>query len=113
MGDSVNEVERPGNRKGSPLRDAGESKGNTASFPQDSPLVDRVSEPCIIFHDPHGIHDVYNGITIKRDHNSLINSDLAIVAPIGNGILRFEDTGVFNGACCLKCHGLNHGPKTY
>jgi hypothetical protein len=29
------------------------------------------------------------------------------------GQLRFEDRGTFRGACYLRCHNVNHNPKTY
>jgi hypothetical protein len=29
------------------------------------------------------------------------------------GLLKFESRGVFKGACYLRCHYIEHNPKTY
>ncbi len=65
--------------------------------------------PCSVCHDSHGISN-FQGNAINN--SNLINFDLSVVSPV-NGIIRFEDTGLFSGTCYLNCHGKIHNPKSY
>lgn len=42
-----------------------------------------------------------------------INFDTAIVDSNPNGILKFEDLGIFKVSCWLSCHGKKHSVKQY
>lgn len=78
------------------------------SFKEHRLHIQSASSSCSTCHDPHGIH----GGTATNNYN-LVNFDLAIVGPSGNGIVRFESTGTFRGRCYLSCHGKSHDPKNY
>jgi len=62
--------------------------------------------PCNACHDPHGISSS-QGTTSNNTH--LINFDVSIVSPDGNGRMRFVDGGINSGYCQLKCHDKMHG----
>ncbi len=64
---------------------------------------------CSVCHDPHGISNLQGN---SVNNSNLINFDVSVVSPV-NGILRFEDTGLFSGTCYLSCHGKVHNPKSY
>ena len=66
--------------------------------------------PCSTCHDPHGISSTQGNST---NNSHLINFDINTVTPNRNGDLYFEDRGVFQGACYLKCHNHQHTPSTY
>jgi predicted CXXCH cytochrome family protein len=66
--------------------------------------------PCNTCHDPHGIN---NAQVSTSDHSHLINFDISIVQPNGNGELRFVDNGDFAGQCYLECHNHNHNGSGY
>ena len=66
--------------------------------------------PCSACHDPHGI-SATQGDSVNNSH--LINFDLTIVEPDGQGRMIFEDTGLFSGKCSLLCHGDTHDEKAY
>ena len=70
----------------------------------------RLSTPCNVCHDPHGISGTQGNST---NNSKLINFDTSVVSPNRSGILRFESTGTFAGRCYLSCHGKEHNPKTY
>lgn len=70
----------------------------------------RLSTPCNVCHDPHGISATQGNST---NNSKLINFDTSVVSPNRSGILRFESTGTFSGRCYLSCHGMNHNPKSY
>ncbi len=65
-------------------------------------IVD-IQAPCTACHDPHGVASA----------SHLINFDKTIVFPDDKGIIRYESRGRFAGACFLKCHNVNHSPRTY
>jgi predicted CXXCH cytochrome family protein len=65
---------------------------------------------CSVCHDPHGISVTQGNST---NNSNLINFDTTIVLPDSQGRLFYEDTGLFNGRCFLKCHGDNHEPEEY
>ncbi|MEZ5063778.1 MAG: cytochrome c3 family protein [bacterium] len=64
--------------------------------------------PCSACHDPHGVRVGGGG----GDHTHLINFDTSIVSP-RNGVLEFNDNGLFHGSCTLSCHGESHSNETY
>lgn len=66
--------------------------------------------PCSACHDAHGISNT-QGNAINNAH--LINFDLNIVQPDGQGRLHYLKTGPFGGSCFLNCHGASHGPSRY
>ena len=70
----------------------------------------RLSTPCNVCHDPHGI-SASQGNSINN--SKLINFDTSVVSPSSSGRLYFESTGTFSGTCYLSCHGKNHNPKSY
>ena len=80
------------------------------SFPKHSlHLEDEI--PCSACHDAHGI-SLAQGDSTNNSH--LINFDISIVSSDStNGLLQFEDTGVFSGRCFLKCHNKEHSPLSY
>lgn len=80
------------------------------SFPAHRRHVEGEGASCSVCHDPHGISALQTGAS---DHTHLINFDLDVVSPDGNGELRFEDRGDRRGACFLSCHGQEHGPLEY
>lgn len=80
-----------------------------ASFSEHRKHIEGADTSCSTCHDPHGIH---GGNT--TNNSSLINFDIAVVAPpAGGGTLRFEDQGNFAGRCYLRCHNKNHNPLSY
>lgn len=70
----------------------------------------RLSTPCNVCHDPHGVSATQGNAT---NNSKLINFDTSVVSPTRGGVLRFESRGRFSGACYLNCHGKEHNPKTY
>ncbi|MEW6599617.1 MAG: cytochrome C, partial [Nitrospirota bacterium] len=68
------------------------------------------NSPCSACHDPHGISSI-QGTPSNNSH--LINFDVTIVQPNSQGLLRFEDLGIFSGQCYLSCHGTDHNPGVY
>ncbi len=64
---------------------------------------------CSVCHDSHGISGLQGN---SVNNSNLINFDVNVVSPV-NGILKFEDTGLFSGTCYLSCHGVIHNPKSY
>ena len=87
-----------------------ESILNDESFPEHSEHVESEDAPCSACHDPHGI-SASQGTATNNSH--LINFDLNIVSPNGDGQLEFVDFGNFRGSCALNCHGEEHDPKVY
>ncbi len=69
-----------------------------------------LSTPCNVCHDPHGISTAQGN---SLNNSKLINFDISVVSPNASGQLRFESTGTFSGRCYLRCHGVNHNPKSY
>ncbi|RMG47194.1 MAG: hypothetical protein D6718_04235 [Acidobacteria bacterium] len=80
------------------------------SFKKHRLHIDGENASCTVCHDPHGVSATQGNAT---ENSHLINFDVDIVSPSNSGQLRFEDRGVFHGACFLTCHGKNHDPKTY
>jgi nitrate reductase cytochrome c-type subunit len=66
--------------------------------------------PCSACHDSHGVSNT-QGNPVNNSH--LMNFDLTIVRPNGQGHLRFEKLGRFNGQCYLNCHGKEHVATQY
>ncbi len=85
--------------------------GNSNSFQTKIHKKHIVKEhtPCSVCHDSHGI-SITQGNSVNN--SNLINFDRNVVSPV-NGIIRFEDTGLFSGSCYLSCHGKIHNPKFY
>ncbi len=79
-----------------------------ASFGQHGRHIPKVS--CSTCHDPHGISAAQGNAT---NNSNLINFDTNVVLPNSNGLLYFEDLGLFTGQCYLKCHNHNHKPSSY
>ncbi|MCF6364770.1 MAG: hypothetical protein L3J35_01065 [Bacteroidales bacterium] len=71
-------------------------------------IVD-LNTSCSVCHDSHGVSS-FQGNSVNN--SNLINFNVSIVSP-ADGILRFEDTGLFSGTCYLTCHGKVHNPKSY
>ncbi|MEF9426041.1 MAG: hypothetical protein L0956_02290 [Candidatus Mariimomonas ferrooxydans] len=82
---------------------------NDESFLHRSHLED-AKAPCSACHDAHGISSTQGNFT---NNSHLINFDITIVQPDSLGRLQFQDTGTFTGQCFLRCHGINHTPKSY
>ena len=81
------------------------------SFSQHDKHISGEEAPCSACHDPHGI-SLTKGNPINNSH--LINFDVSIVGPNGNGDLFFEDGVVpFSGRCSLLCHGEDHAGEKY
>ncbi len=72
-------------------------------------IVDQ-NTPCSVCHDPHGISNS-QGNSFNNSH--LINFDITVVRPDGQGRLQFEDLGRLRGQCFLTCHGEVHSPERY
>ncbi|MCX6154511.1 MAG: multiheme c-type cytochrome [Candidatus Kapabacteria bacterium] len=64
---------------------------------------------CSTCHDSHGISSSQGNST---NNSHLINFNTSIVSAY-NGVLRYDDTGVYHGRCTLVCHGKAHDPYTY
>jgi hypothetical protein len=80
------------------------------SFSEHGRHIVEQSTPCSVCHDPHGISSTQG----NSDNNShLINFDVDVVSPGSNGLLAFEDMGLFAGRCHLTCHGVDHASKEY
>lgn len=82
---------------------------NDESFPKHSLHLEN-EIPCSACHDAHGISSAQGNST---NNTHLINFDTSIVSADVNGILQFEDEGVFSGECFLNCHGREHSPLSY
>lgn len=80
------------------------------SFEEHEKHIVEENAPCSACHDPHGI-SASQGDATTNSH--LINFDINIVSPNAAGELRFEDRGLFAGACYLNCHGEEHDPEEY
>ena len=80
------------------------------SFSEHSKHIVEEDTPCSACHDPHGISSL-QGNSINNSH--LINFDLTIARPNGQGRLEFQDLGRFTGQCFLNCHGEEHSPERY
>ena len=70
---------------------------------------------CATCHDSHGVP---NGTA--TNNGSLINFDLNLVAPNGNGVgpmwtdlTPSPGSTSFNGSCSLRCHNTDHDSKSY
>ncbi len=83
---------------------------NDESFADHKRHIDRENSSCLVCHDPHGV-SASQGNSTNNSH--LINFDTSIVIPNKDGLLYYEDQGVFAGACYLKCHNNNHNPRDY
>ena len=66
--------------------------------------------PCSVCHDPHGISFVQGN---SLNNSNLINFDISVVLPGTDGIIEFEDLGLFRGQCTLECHGKKHDSEDY
>ncbi len=70
-------------------------------------LGPRVSAPCSVCHDPHGIADDGR----SGSHARLMNFDTRVTAAYGgNSLPLFTGNGSRSGSCTLICHGVNHDP---
>jgi hypothetical protein len=60
---------------------------------------------CFTCHNSHG----------STEYKYLIKFNTTIVSPNSNGLLKFVEKGSnkFSGECFLKCHGVDHNPKSY
>jgi hypothetical protein len=83
---------------------------NNQSFSEHSKHIVDETTPCSACHDPHGINAL-QGNAMNNSH--LINFDLTIVQPNGQGTLEFQDQGRFTGQCSLNCHGEEHIGEGY
>ena len=80
------------------------------SFSEHNKHIVEKNTPCSVCHDPHGISNT-QGNAFNNSH--LINFDITVVQPDGQGRLQFEDLGRFAGQCFLNCHGKEHSPERY
>jgi len=80
------------------------------SFKDHRKHIDGEDTPCNACHAPHGISATQGNAT---NNSNLINFDTSIVFPNKDGLLRFEDQGLFSGTCYLDCHGKDHDDKNY
>ena len=80
------------------------------SFKDHRKHIDGEDTPCNACHAPHGISATQGNST---NNSNLINFDTSIVFPNKDGLLRFEDQGLFSGTCYLDCHGKDHDNKDY
>jgi predicted CXXCH cytochrome family protein len=83
---------------------------NDESFSEHNKHIVEENTPCSICHDPHGISST-QGNSFNNSH--LINFDLTVVRPDGQGRIQFEDLGRLTGQCFLNCHGEEHSPEGY
>lgn len=60
---------------------------------------------CYTCHSSHG----------SSEYKYLIKFNLSVVSPNSKGLLKFVEKGSskFSGQCFLKCHGVDHNPKSY
>lgn len=60
---------------------------------------------CYTCHNSHG----------SVDAKYLIRFNTLVVSPNSKGLLKFVEKGnaKFSGECFLKCHGVDHNPKSY
>ncbi len=65
---------------------------------------------CNACHDPHGV-TTPPGDSNKNTH--LINFDTDLVSANQDGLLYFQDNGVFAGSCYLNCHDREHTDESY
>jgi uncharacterized CHY-type Zn-finger protein len=79
------------------------------SFPLHKLHIVDQHAPCSACHDAHGISSAL-GTTQHNSH--LMNFDITIVRPTTGNKTSYEVRGA-GGACYLKCHGVDHNPKTY
>jgi predicted CXXCH cytochrome family protein len=81
------------------------------SFTQHKLHVEGANAPCSVCHDAHGISSAQGTF---RNNSHLINFDRTIVFPDPlTGRREFIDDGLFMGQCYLRCHGVDHSPKSY
>ena len=73
------------------------------SFPYHSLHILDKKISCYSCHNSHG--------SVKYTH--LIEFPLGRVLPDSFGRIEFIDEGLFRGRCYLKCHEVEHSPKTY
>ena len=82
---------------------------NNESFQGHSQHIRDLKTPCATCHDSHGISN--------RQGNSINNSNLinfnSKYVTSYNGVLKFEDQGLFKGQCTLMCHGKSHNSLGY
>lgn len=60
---------------------------------------------CFTCHNSHG----------SSEYKYLIKFNPSVVTPNSKGLLKFVEKGSskFSGDCFLKCHGVDHDPKSY
>ncbi len=80
------------------------------SFREHDKHVRGENTPCNVCHDAHGISSTQGNAV---NNSKLINFDISVVSPRGNGDLFFRSTGRFAGECALVCHGADHNPFNY
>jgi predicted CXXCH cytochrome family protein len=80
------------------------------SFSEHNKHIVEKNTPCSVCHDPHGISSI-QGNSFNNSH--LINFDITVVQPDGQGRLQFEDLGRLTGQCFLNCHGKEHSSERY
>jgi predicted CXXCH cytochrome family protein len=80
------------------------------SFSEHNKHIVEENTPCSVCHDPHGISNT-QGNSFNNSH--LINFDITVVRPDGQGRLQFEDLGRLTGQCSLNCHGKEHSLEGY
>jgi predicted CXXCH cytochrome family protein len=92
-------------------RDTNDGILQDRSFTQHRMHVEGENAPCSVCHDAHGISSAQGTF---RNNSNLINFDRTIVFPDSvTGRREFIDDGLFMGQCFLRCHGVDHSPKSY
>lgn len=67
--------------------------------------VNQYGTSCFTCHNSHG----------STEYKYLIKFNTSIVSANSKGLLKFVEKGSakFSGECYLKCHGVDHDPKSY
>ena len=80
-------------------------------FPKHKLHVQDKQTPCSACHDSHGVPSAQGN---NMNNAALINFDTTIVFPDDvTKKMEFDHTSSRHGTCYLKCHGVNHSPKSY
>jgi predicted CXXCH cytochrome family protein len=84
---------------------------DSGPFPWHDTHVNKNTAPCSACHDSHGIASAQGN---AMNNFALINFDTTIVFPEDvTHTINFTHAGSEHGTCTLKCHGVNHSPKSY
>jgi len=67
--------------------------------------IQKLGTSCFTCHNSHG----------STEYKYLIKFNPLVVSPNSKGLLKYVEKGSakFSGECYLKCHGVDHDPKSY